>query len=62
MSMWTTYFTKSEIIRLIAFFCTAFGIGSNNNIIYINHIIHIHQLQNLYFALTNKELTYETKK
>jgi hypothetical protein len=30
------------------------------NSIYIEHIKFVHQLQNLYFALTGKELTYES--
>lgn len=29
----------------------------SNNQLEINHIKHVHQLQNLYFALTQKELT-----
>lgn len=28
----------------------------------LNHIKYVHQLQNLYFALTNEELTYEQQK
>ena len=27
-------------------------------VIFLNHIKHVHQLQNLYFALTGEELTY----
>jgi len=34
-----------------------FLIESNNDIIEINHIKYVHSLQNLYFALTNEELT-----
>ena len=30
-----------------------------NESIYISHIKHLHQLQNLYFALTNEELTIQ---
>ena len=36
------------------------NIGENYQRLNID-VIHVHQLQNLYFALTNKELSYESK-
>lgn len=39
------------------------GDGYNVDVggVVIAFVIYLHQLQNLYFALTNKELTYDTK-
>lgn len=34
------------------------GIYANEHWIFLEHIKHVHQLQNLYFALTGEELTY----
>lgn len=33
-------------------------IETQDGIIYLNHIKHVHQMQNLYFALTGKDLNY----
>lgn len=37
-----------------------FLMETNSDIIEFNHIQHVHQLQNLYFALTGEELTINT--
>jgi hypothetical protein len=37
----------------------SFGVWRNNN--FLTNIKHVHQLQNLYFVLTNEELTAKTK-
>lgn len=34
----------------------------NDDYVELTNIKHVHQLQNLYFALTNEELTYEQQK
>ena len=47
-------FNKHEV-RLINEFNIPYWIDSN----FITNISYVHQLQNLYYALTNKELNYE---
>jgi len=55
-------FAKSITQDIHPTFCRSI-VQWNDGIIYVsklgflNHIKHVHQLQNLYFALTNKELT-----
>lgn len=48
---------KIVISHSIDFNCYMVSVGRNESIVNLNQIFYLHQLQNLYFALTGKELT-----